>query len=150
MTDRYDGDVALIFSNDGAQIEYDSGQPLMDSGGLENAVLISLFTDKNWHGNALDENAPNKQIGSSFEETIKSKPITSQSLQDIEREGKAALKWFIDIGAAQEINVIATAHTRNRIDIIVEVTKPDETVISFLYELNWQASFTNPVINMGN
>ncbi len=149
MSDRYDGDVALKLTVNGGDITYENGQPDMDVGGLENAVLISLFSGPGWQGNALDENEPSKQVGSNFEKSITAKPITSNSLRTIEEAGESALQWLIDIDAAKSVDVTATAPGLRRVDIIVQVVKPDDVEVEFLYTLNWSASASQPVNNPG-
>lgn len=145
MIDRYDGDVALTIGPDGGDIQYQSGQPVMDAGGLENAVTISLFTRKGWHGNALNENQPDRQVGSDFEITTIAQPITAQKLRDIQQAATDALQWMINVNAAADVTVVATAPDLNTIFIEIAITKPDSSVIVVLYELNWMAGFLHPV-----
>ena len=47
---RFQGDVAVSITEDGAKMKFINGQPVMDQG-LENAVLISLFTKKGYFEN---------------------------------------------------------------------------------------------------
>jgi len=145
----YDGDVALRLTNDGGMIKYSNGQPILDAGGLENAVLISLFTREGWHGNALDENFPEKQIQSDFESYLDGRP-SSRALRYIEDSGRRALAWLVDLGVAREVLVTATAPERNRVNIIIEVFKPDQTdPTRFKYALNWTAGAAAGPINTG-
>jgi hypothetical protein len=45
--DRTQGDPKITMENDGADLVFRGGQPVMDSG-LENAILISLFSGAEW------------------------------------------------------------------------------------------------------
>ena len=145
MTDQFDGDVALIMTQDGGEIIYTGGQPLMDVGGLENAVNISLFTDINWWGNALEESEPDKQIGSGFEDNIRSKAVTIAYLRDVENAARDALQWMINQKIAQSIKATATWPEHNTVDLEILITKPDGDNVSFRYSLNWEAGLFYPV-----
>ncbi|MCK5343788.1 MAG: phage GP46 family protein, partial [Candidatus Heimdallarchaeota archaeon] len=117
MIDQFDGDIAFIASPDGGQIIYTGGQPVMDVGGLENAVNISLFTGLGWWGNALEENELDKQIGSDFEKRIRNKAITVAYLRDVENAARDALQWMINQKVAQSIKAVATWPETNRVDL---------------------------------
>ena len=86
--DRYSGDPRLILTQDGADMAYLGGQPVMDQG-LENMAMISLFTGPGWCGNLyLDAD---EQIGSDFEAACR-KAITLAQLNEIQNAAMRALK----------------------------------------------------------
>ncbi len=89
MSDRYSGDPRLLLSEAGADLDYQGGQPTMDPG-LENVALISLFTRPGWCGNVF---LPQRsRIGSDFEEAC-AKPVTLQAISaDIPNAAERALK----------------------------------------------------------
>ena len=145
MTDQFDGDVAFILTQDDGQIVYTGGQPVMDAGGLENAVNISLFTGLGWWGNALDENDPDKQIGSDFEERARPKAVTIKYLRDVENAARDALQWMLNQKIAQSIKAVATWPDLNRVDLEILITKPDGDIEPVRYELNWEAGLLYPV-----
>ena len=86
--DRFSGDPRLILGVNGWTIDYEGGQPVMDAG-LENFVIISLFTRPGWCGNAYL--SPVEQIGSDFLDTC-GQALTLQTLADIENAALRALK----------------------------------------------------------
>lgn len=88
MTDIFQGDPAIKITPNGATLTYIGGQPILDSG-IENQALISLFTAKDWPGNFLLP--PESQIGSDFEK-LASGPITLSKLSLIEKSAESALK----------------------------------------------------------
>lgn len=145
MTDQFDGDVAFILTHDGGQIIYTGGQPVMDVSGLENAVNISLFTGLEWWANALNENEPDKQIGSDFEERIRHKVITVAYLRDVEDAARDATRWMINQKVAKKIEAVAIWPELNQVDLEILITKPDGNIVSIKYELNWEAGFLYPV-----
>jgi len=145
MIDQFDGDIAFIATPDGGQIIYTGGQPFMDAGGLETAVNISLFTALGWWGNALDENEPDKQIGSDFEEQIKPKAITIKYLRDVENRARDALQWMVNQKVAKAVKAVATWPELNQVDFEILITKPDGDIVSIRYALNWEAGLLYPV-----
>jgi hypothetical protein len=87
MTDIFEGDPRIIFADNGADLDYRGGQPVMDTG-VENTALISLFTKPGWAGNIFAP--PENHIGSDFEDTCRGS-ITLQRLNDIENAAERAL-----------------------------------------------------------
>ena len=79
------GDPRLIMGPDGTRLQFVAGQPLLD-GGLENLALISLFTKRGWCGNGFMK-AP---IGSDFEDAC-DQPITRQALNQIRMAAEGAM-----------------------------------------------------------
>ncbi len=145
MTDQFDGDIAFILTPDGGQIIYTGGQPLMDPGGLENAVTISLFTALGYWANALNENDPDKQIGSDFEERVKPKAITTVYLRDVEDAARDALQWMINQKIAQTIEAVTIWPELNTVNLEILITMPDGETVTVRYELNWEAGVLFPV-----
>ena len=86
---RFSGDPKLILTEDGADLVFRGGQPVMDQG-LENLALISLFTRRGWVGNFLIDSQDEK-IGSDFEVTAK-RPITLSTINDVRQTAEEALK----------------------------------------------------------
>ena len=85
---RTQGDVKIFILPGGIEIVYSGGQPVMDSG-LENMVLIYLFTENGWPMNKI---LPLSQhIGSDFL-TETRKPINITQLRKIEIAANEALK----------------------------------------------------------
>jgi uncharacterized repeat protein (TIGR02543 family) len=97
-TDRFEGEPKLFLTPDGAEIRYVAGQPVMERG-LENQALISLFTREGWCGNVFLP--PENKVGSDFEKTCEGS-ITLSKLADIENSAERALssKAFQQASAA--------------------------------------------------
>jgi len=87
-TDIFQGDPHLTLSEQGAEMTFTGGQPVMDTG-LENQVNISLFTTSFW-GNVLEAD-PDRKIGSDFE-TVAAAPLTREQLKIIRNSVIKALK----------------------------------------------------------
>lgn len=86
--DRFSGDPRILIGPNGADFDYEGGQPIMDAG-LENQALLSLFTRPGWCGNTYLPAA--QQIGSDFEDTAR-QGITLATLADIGNAAERALK----------------------------------------------------------
>lgn len=101
------GDPRLVLGPDGSKLVFRGGQPVMDMG-LENAVLIALFTSNGWCGNSLLRNG----IGSDFEEKC-NQPITRKSLNEIRDAAERALRADI----FGKVQVVVKNISGNRIDV---------------------------------
>jgi phage gp46-like protein len=141
--DRFQGDPAIKLTPSGATMEFKGGQPVMDQG-LENAVIISLFTKKGYWGNVLvsDEN---KKIGSDFEQvrTI----IDIQTINDYTDSINVALKWMKDSGLVSKIDVNVTNPSQDQIKAEIILYPPRQTEIELLFiknGLNWIQQAQNP------
>jgi phage gp46-like protein len=84
----FQGDPYIVITNNGATFVYKGGQPVLDEG-IENQALISLFTKKGWPGNYLYDNEA-ERIGSDFEELSRG-AITLSKLALIEKTAENAL-----------------------------------------------------------
>lgn len=145
MVDQFDGDVAFILTPDGGQIIYTGGQPLMDPGGLENAVNLSLFSGPGWWANALNENESDRQIGSDFEERVRPHAITTAYLRDVEDAARDALQWMINQNIAQAVAAVAVWPELNQVDLSILITKPGGETVTVSFELSWEAGVLFPV-----
>lgn len=140
MADIFSGDPRLFLSENGSELIFKGGQPVMDRG-LENMALISLFTHKGWVGNILFSDI-NQQIGSDFEEAA-SQPITLSALNDIVQAAERAL----DNPAFG--NIIVTVENPNsyRLNITVLIQPPGQdsrVLILSKNGSNWIAQKEDP------
>lgn len=138
--DIFSGDPYLTLGPNGSRLTFVGGQPVMDQG-LENQVVISLFTDEGWEGNAFIAD-PDRKVGSDFMAATR-KPITLSSLTGIEQAAVRALKS----PAFGRVTATATNPTSNslRVEILIEPPGQDsKTIILTRNGLNWQAQALNP------
>lgn len=136
----FEGDPRLFLGVDGSKIQFNDGQPIMDRG-LENQALICLFTSRGWVGNIFFQDK-NQQIGSDFEEEAR-KPITVASLS---RVRSAALR-ALDIPAFGETGVIVTNPISYRLDVAILIQPPGGDISAFLLTkngLNWTFQAKDP------
>lgn len=137
----YDGDPRLFLDQDGAYLDFVDGQPIMDAG-LENTAIIPLFTrrlsrdnKKPWVGNIVFDDA-NVHLGSDFLDGFE-KPITFGRLEDDKKRAKKALQFFIDSGLAKDVNVEVTNPSTYRIDVRIQILPPDIDLAFVKNGANW-------------
>lgn len=130
MTDIFQGDPALSLENDGAEITFKGGQPIMDQG-LENQAQISLFTAEGWPGNFLL--GADQQIGSNFE-TIAQGAITLTSLSELEKSAENALEDPV----FGNIEAVAVNPNSTRIDMVINIKPPGTDLDKILLTRNGQ------------
>lgn len=130
MTNVFQGDPALILGPDGATLEFTGGQPKMDTG-LENQVVISLFTAPDWPGNHML--SAENQIGSDFEEEGR-KAITLRNLTRLESVAVEAVQAsvFGDVTAG------VTNPESYRRDVKIGIEPPGGTAEEILLTTNGQ------------
>jgi phage gp46-like protein len=97
----------------GADFRYESGQPVMDQG-VHNAAVISLFTEEGWAANAFLP--PESRIGSDFVKLCRG-TMTLSRLADIENSAVRALqsKLFPRVSAA------ARNPSGDRLDVNIKI-----------------------------
>jgi hypothetical protein len=137
----YDGDPKLILTEDGAELVYNDGQPVMDSG-LENNALIGLFTAPGWIGNTLF--GPDQQIGSDFESQARG-TLTLSKLADIENAASRALES--DVQKVTENTASVINPSGNQLDMKLRLAPPGEDVDLLLTSkngLNWISQALDP------
>lgn len=139
MSYSFEGDPRLILTVDGSKLNFVNGQPTMDQG-LENMALIRLFTSPGWPGNAL---LPvNEQIGSDFEMSTRA-AINLDTLNRIEDAAKRAL---ID-PVFGDVTVEVSNPVHFRIDVKITIQPPVQDIKVLLVQkngLNWLAQILTP------
>lgn len=147
MTDRTQGDPLISITEDGANITYLGGQPIMDQG-LINLALISLGTKPDDALNVLyDKDSEKHQIDL---EKYKNEPITIDSLNEQRNDTIAALDGLKEEGQADEIIVDVTnpsGYIRKTVITIVPPGKDSGILQLTNYGSNWQAQILNPAAN---
>lgn len=129
----WEGDPRVKITEAGAELVYRGGQPVMDRG-LENAVLISLFTRTGWAGNAL-LTGEHEKIGDLFEQIATEEPITLTSLDRLASAAKRALAWMVSAKIASKIEVGATNPEGRQLATEIKIYPPgggDPDVLTLL------------------
>lgn len=140
VADSYQGDPRLIIYEEGSSISFKSGQPVMDRG-VENAAIISLFTHNGWAGNHLFLTGAQK-LGSSVDE-VSRLPITKENLIRLRNSVLEALSsdLFGDVTVEVSNSIGAI------IDLYISVSPPTGVASDFKFTrngLNWISQRIDP------
>lgn len=140
----FDGEPRVVLDAGGADIEINGGQPVMDAG-VENAALISLLTDPGWFGNTFLE--AEYRVGDSTLTEVLGGALTKTTFSRAEGEAKRALQWMLDEGIASEIRASFANRAGTGVDADVTIVRPngDERAVSLRrYGPNWIRQGTDP------
>jgi len=144
MASIFEGDPRIWIDENGAEIVFRGGQPIMD-GGLENAALISLFTRRGWAGNVLFD-VVSEQVGSDFEKAHE-QPIVLQTLNDVRVAAQNALQWMIDERIASSVDITVSNPSSYRISTRIIIYPPGSSPTEILltkFGNNWVVQSTDP------
>ena len=135
MTDAatYTGDLKLILDEDGDwDIHYINGQPEMTDG-FDTEVMLAIFGEPDFWQNDLT-NDPAEQYISEFPALIKDANVTDKTLKDGIEAIKNALKYMIDKGEADSIDVTGEFINVYGIGWVIDISRPTAETI---YNINW-------------
>lgn len=141
--DRFQGDLAIKITEQGATMKFIDGQPVMDQG-LENAVIISLHTKKGWWGNALIKDE-NKKIGSDYEQIRIT--VDVRTINETRDDADIATKWMKDVKLASKIDIVVTNPYFNWIKTQLAIYPPGKDIQELLFfqnGINWLSQAQNP------
>lgn len=142
---RFQGDIAVKITDSGAKMQFINGQPVTDQG-LENAVLISLFTKRGYWGNSLISEE-SKKIGSDVEVTSLEPIVSIQSVNNMTNAIDIALKWMTDTKLSQDNDITVTNPSSSNLRATIKITPPGRDSLTLLFlknGLNWIAQAQNP------
>lgn len=147
--DEFMGDVLLISTPDGADIELDNGL-VKDCRNFDTAVYLSLLggndedlnrrPKETWWGNLIEGTQTNEWITSEFGAMIKGYPLTSGNLRKAKDACKRDLNWIINDAGADEIDVELTAESAQRVKLDATVSQDGSKAGGGNYELQWQGA----------
>lgn len=133
IIDRFQGDPKIFLSVDGSYLHFQEGQCVMD-GGLENAVMISLFTDQGWCGNVLFKD-PLERIGGYYVQAIK-QSVTISSLTSMGNAALKDLQWMIDSKLANNIEAVVNNPEGSQLNTHILIEPPSRDPFILLLQKN--------------
>jgi hypothetical protein len=139
--DAYGGDPRITIDENGADLVYRDGQPVMDQG-LENSDLISLFTAPGWCGNILLEE--DQRIGSDFEKKATG-TLTLSKLALIENAARLALISPSVLTENIQVSVVNTQGSG--LSVVIRRGPPGQDIKELVLSrngLNWLSQANNP------
>ena len=148
------GDVLIFSTLDGADIDIENGIVKMTEG-FETAVYLSLLggnaeddgtlatKKKEWWGNKLESNNPEKKLTSRFNNIITGLPATPANLKKIDEAAKQDLSWFISEKIVDKLEIDSNLSNKNRLDIKIILWKDKEKLCETKYSINWEGQLRN-------
>jgi len=147
-------DIKTVFIgfDQGADYALD-GLGLSEDDGLETAVILSLFTDRRantddvipdgsndrrgwWADQFADIN--NDQCGSRLWLLSREKQLTAV-LTRAKQYADEALKWMVDDGVAELVEVVASNPRMGILGLLVAISRPGQAVKKYRFETFWSA-----------
>lgn len=122
-------DLLLTDTGDGGEFTLSGGDLEMCST-FYNAVYLSLFG-----GDAFYNVYETYEQNGSFESAL-NQPITKTNLNKVETTAKQCLKWLLDEGAADSIDVMAYGNNEQKINVDITINEPNN--VSYSYGLIWE------------
>lgn len=132
-------DVAFVDINSGCpDFAIESGDLKADNG-LENAVLISLYTDayvksedlpqsvtknRGWWGDSISDNGGDR-IGSTMWTFDRVGKINVETRNGVVDAAKKSLEWLIEDGIASRVFVSGSVIENERIELSIEIYRPE-------------------------
>ena len=135
MTDAatYTGDLKLILDEDGDwDLSYINGQPEMTDG-FDMEIMLAIFGEPEFWQNDLVNN-PSEKFISEFPELIKRSNVSDKTLKDGIETLKKALKYMVDEGEAQSIEVSGEFLNVFGIGWVIKISRPTAETI---FNINW-------------
>ncbi len=124
-------DIKAIPTESGLEISLINND-LCLSGGLKNAVFLSLFTGPYW-GNSISSKS--EKFISTITEIIENGILSNKTRLDVEEAAKTALQWMKDDKIVNYIVVKASIPASGTLYLSVTLSEPDQK--EFVYSLNW-------------
>jgi phage gp46-like protein len=132
-------DLSLAWDSEhgNADLTYTAGDLQLD-GGLETAVLLSLFTGDadGWWGDAFPI-VSGDVFGSELYE-ISRTTSTATTTRRAQEVAEAALAWLVEDAVASSVSVVVTA-TAPVLHWEVNIQRPSAAPAVYRYSYNWQA-----------
>lgn len=147
----FQGDVLLRSTNDGGDLIIENNFIKM-TGGFETAAYLSLFggnigddgtqatKKKEWWGNQLNENEPERKLVSRTQNIMLSYPATPGHLNRIIQAANDDLAWFTGQGISDTINIEGRIPEPDRLELTGQILKNGELLGEFKFLENWKAA----------
>lgn len=106
------------------------------TGGLGNAIILSLLLD-DWWGN--DIAGTDEEYNSEIPEILSSGILGNQTRLDVIEAAGDALAWMVEAGIVERFDIEAEIPEKGRIYLLVKIYEPEAVdPEEFSYSLNWE------------
>jgi phage gp46-like protein len=146
---NFEGDLLLEDTQDGGDISIENDLFVNDRT-FKTAVYLSIFggnkedngkvkNNKTWWGNTLSGTPENEKLISRFQAVIFGLPMTTKNIESAENAASLDLKWVIDEGVADKVEVSGNAVSRNKFILSVEIKASGKSIYENTFSLFWKA-----------
>lgn len=145
----YEGDVLLQSTLDGGEINFINGILEMTTG-FETMVYLLLFggnisddgtiatEKKEWWGNKLEQNNPERKIHSRIQNLIHGLPATPENLLLLEEAARQDLSILITEKIVDNIEMDFSIPSQNRVNMVIIGWKDEQKLFETEFEENWK------------
>lgn len=125
-------DIYLKPTASGQDIIVNAGQPQL-SGGLDNAIYMSLFTGPMWSNDLSD---PNGVFDSAIPQIIGDGVLNNKTRLDLITEANRVTAWMVTSGIVDSFEISAEIPQVGTLYLAVKANEPTRT-LNFKYGINW-------------
>jgi phage gp46-like protein len=155
-TDReFTGDLLLIETPDGGDCVLRDGLLSADRT-FGTAFYLSLFggnkadsgkvkNKHTWWGNMLAGVTEKEKIISRFQNFITGTTMTVKNIKNAEEAARQDLKWAVDEGIVDKINITGRTEGKNRFRLYIQALKAEELVYESNYGVLWGAGINGGI-----
>lgn len=146
----YEGDVLIYSTEDGGEINFNDGVIEM-TGGFESIVYLLLFggnreddgtkatEKKQWWGNLLESNNPERKLTSRFQNLLFGLPATPANLKRLQAAAEQDLSVLTSEKICDKIDIELYISAKNRIAGEIILWKNEQKLYETKFEENWKA-----------
>jgi phage gp46-like protein len=146
---NYEGDILIHSTEDGGEINFNSGILEMTKG-FESMIYLLLFggnigddgtkatENKEWWGNKTEPNNPERKIHSRLQNLIHGIPATPANLKKLEQAIIQDLSLLTTEKIADKIETDLSIPRKNWLDIKIIVWKDEKKLYETSFEINWK------------
>jgi len=146
---NYEGDILIYSTEDGGEINFNSGILEMTKG-FESMIYLLLFggnidddvtkatEKKEWWGNKIESNNPERKIHSRLQNLMHGIPATPANLKKLEQAIIQDLSLLTTEKIADKIETELSIPKKNWLDIKIIVWKDEKKLYETSFEINWK------------
>jgi len=146
---NYEGDILIYSTENGGEINFNSGILEMTKG-FESMIYLLLFggnigddgtkatEKKEWWGNKLETNNPERKIHSRLQNLMHGIPATPANLKKLEQAIIQDLSLLTTEKIADKIETELSIPKKNWLDIKIIAWKDEKKLYETSFEINWK------------
>lgn len=129
-----ESDVFLYPTPDGANLQFEGGQPLMEDG-FDTAIYLSLVGPSDWWGNTYATDP--EVFQGPISDLLLTGALNNQKRLDIIAKAETLLAWMVRAGIMKSVTASAFIETPEQIKLTLLFTEPDGQQQEKKYRITW-------------